>query len=251
MAYHPSMKRILCLATLLLSSVLSAWLRRSPHIVIFLVDDMGVMGHLRAVPHRRDGKPQRYPLNDFYRTPNMEAWRRAHPLINQFCAMSVCSPTRSPSLRARTPPAIAPPIGSIPIRTTPAPSARRIGTGGGKAGRRDARRPAPGAGYRTIHIGKGHFSPRAFEGADPANLGFDINVGGASIGAPGSYYGQQNYGHGTPRAQAAVPHLESITARNFPHRGADPRSQGARERCREGGQALLPLLRALRRSRPL
>jgi arylsulfatase A-like enzyme len=64
------------------------------------------------------------------------------------------------------------------------------------------------AGYRTIHVGKGHFAPRAFEGANPATLGFDANVGGASIGAPGSYYGQRNYGHATQRAQAGVPHLE-------------------------------------------
>ncbi len=49
------------------------------------------------------------------------------------------------------------------------------------------------AGYRTIHVGKGHFGPRNSEGADPRNIGFDINVGGASIGAPASYYGQQNY----------------------------------------------------------
>jgi arylsulfatase A-like enzyme len=63
-------------------------------------------------------------------------------------------------------------------------------------------------GYRTIHVGKGHFGPRAFEGAEPSNLGFDINVAGASIGAPASYYGSQNYGHGLRRASNAVPHLE-------------------------------------------
>jgi arylsulfatase A-like enzyme len=64
------------------------------------------------------------------------------------------------------------------------------------------------AGYRTIHVGKGHFGPRAFEGADPKNLGFDVNVGGASFGSPGSYYGEENYGLGTKRASSAVPHLE-------------------------------------------
>jgi hypothetical protein len=29
---------------------------------------------------------------------------------------------------------------------------------------------------------------------DPAKIGFDINVAGASIGAPGSYYGTKNFG---------------------------------------------------------
>ena len=40
------------------------------------------------------------------------------------------------------------------------------------------------------------------------NLGFDVNVGGCAIGAPGSYYGSKNYGHGTKRARRAVPHLK-------------------------------------------
>ena len=39
-------------------------------------------------------------------------------------------------------------------------------------------------GYRTIHVGKGHFGPRDSEGAEPRNLGFDVNIAGASIGAP-------------------------------------------------------------------
>ena len=64
------------------------------------------------------------------------------------------------------------------------------------------------AGYRTIHVGKGHFGPREFAGAEPKNLGFDINVGGCSVGAPGSYYGTKNFGLGTRRASNSVPHLE-------------------------------------------
>jgi arylsulfatase A-like enzyme len=64
------------------------------------------------------------------------------------------------------------------------------------------------AGYHTIHIGKGHFGPDDTAGAEPLNLGFSDNVGGASFGAPGSYYGQENYGLGTRRAHHAVPHLE-------------------------------------------
>ena len=56
------------------------------------------------------------------------------------------------------------------------------------------------SGYRTIHVGKGHFGPRDTEGELPQNLGFDVNIGGASIGAPGSYYGRENFGNGTKRA---------------------------------------------------
>jgi len=64
-------------------------------------------------------------------------------------------------------------------------------------------------GYRTIHVGKGHFGAEQFEGAEPLNLGFDVNIGGASFGAPGSYYAEENYGLGTKRAHHAVPHLDA------------------------------------------
>jgi arylsulfatase A-like enzyme len=67
------------------------------------------------------------------------------------------------------------------------------------------------SGYRTIHVGKGHFGPRHSDGADPKQLGFDINVGGASIGSPTSYYGTANYGNAgdtQPNSSHAVPHLE-------------------------------------------
>jgi len=39
---------------------------------VFLVDDMGVMD--TSVPFLTDttGQPKRYPLNDYYRTPEME-----------------------------------------------------------------------------------------------------------------------------------------------------------------------------------
>jgi arylsulfatase A-like enzyme len=50
------------------------------------------------------------------------------------------------------------------------------------------------AGYTTIHVGKAHFAPFEHEGEDPLNLGFEVNVAGAAIGAPGSYYGEQGYG---------------------------------------------------------
>ncbi len=106
------------------------------------------------------------------------------------------------------------------------------------------------AGYRTIHVGKGHFGARAFEGAEPKNLGFDVNVAGCSIGAPGSYYGKKNYGNGTKRASHAVPAPGKVPRhRDVSHRSADDRSQAARRRCGEGRQAVLPLHGPLRRAR--
>ncbi len=42
-----------------------------PNIVLFLVDDMGLMDTSVPMLTDEDGKPQRHPLNDWYRTPNM------------------------------------------------------------------------------------------------------------------------------------------------------------------------------------
>jgi len=51
---------------------------QKPNIVIFLTDDMGLMD--TSVPFMTDehGKAKRYPLNDWYHTPNMQ--RLANPL---------------------------------------------------------------------------------------------------------------------------------------------------------------------------
>jgi arylsulfatase A-like enzyme len=64
------------------------------------------------------------------------------------------------------------------------------------------------AGYRTIHVGKAHFGPFNSEGEDPLNLGFDINIGGGAIGRPGSYYGEDGFGHIKGDKIRAVKNLE-------------------------------------------
>ncbi|HND53362.1 MAG TPA: sulfatase-like hydrolase/transferase, partial [Pirellulaceae bacterium] len=136
--------------------------------------------------------------------------------FNNFCAMSVCSPTRlsiatgQNAARHRTTNWINPdsdnrgPEGPIDWNWR-----------GLKKGDVTLAGVLRDRGYRTIHVGKGHFGPRRSEGADPLNLGFDVNIGGASIGAPASYYGKAFYGNAggndgkiKESAPAAVPHLE-------------------------------------------
>jgi arylsulfatase A-like enzyme len=184
-----------------------------PNIVVFLVDDMGVMD--TSVPFLTDesGRPRRYPLNDYYRTPNMERLAGQGIRFNQFYAMSVCSPTRIAIMTGQN---------AARHRTTNWINPDRDNAGpqgapdwnwqGLKSGDVTLPRLLKAQGYRTIHVGKGHFGPRDSEGAEPRNLGFDVNVAGASIGAPASYYAQQNFGHiGGERkktAPNAVPHLE-------------------------------------------
>jgi arylsulfatase A-like enzyme len=204
-----AMKSLLSLLALAVFAASHAAAAERPNIVVFLVDDMGVMD--TSLPFLTDaaGQPKRYPLNDYYRTPNMERLAARGSRFNNFYAMSVCSPTRIAILTGQN---------AARHRTTNwiNPDKNNAGPNGPPdwnwRGLKRGDVTLPGllreGGYRTIHIGKGHFGPRESEGANPANLGFEVNVGGASIGAPGSYHGKQNYGLGTRRAQAAVPHLE-------------------------------------------
>ncbi|MCB1080140.1 MAG: sulfatase-like hydrolase/transferase, partial [Verrucomicrobiae bacterium] len=168
-----------------------------PNIVVFLVDDMGVMD--TSVPFLTDdsGQPKRYPLNDYYRTPNMARLAERGIRFNQFCAMSVCSPTRNCIMTGQN---------AARHRTTNwiNPEKNNAGPNGpldwNWEGLNKQTVTLPGllrkAGYHTIHVGKGHFGADGFDGAEPLNLGFDTNIAGAAFGAPASYYGEKNYGNG-------------------------------------------------------
>ncbi len=180
-----------------------------PNIVIFLVDDMGVMD--TSLPFLTDatGQPKKYPLNEFYRTPNMERLAARGIRFNNFCAMSVCSPTRISIMSGQNAARHHATNWINPDRNNRGPSGPPQWNWQGLR-KNDVTLPRllQGIGYRTIHVGKGHFGPREMEGAEPKNLGFDVNVAGCSIGAPASYYGTKNFGHGQKRASHAVPHLE-------------------------------------------
>ena len=206
------MKLVLVCLVAFASSLLAA---PPPNIVIMLVDDMGVMD--TSVPFLTDaeGNPKRYPLNDYYRTPNMERLAARGVRFNNFCAMSVCSPTRISIMTGQN---------AARHRTTNwiNPDNDNAGPQGPSEWNWKGLKPGdvtlPGllrrAGYRTIHVGKGHFAPREFDAANPQSIGFDINVAGGSIGAPGSYYGNQNFDRpakdkgNAKRGSHAVPGLE-------------------------------------------
>jgi arylsulfatase A-like enzyme len=179
------------------------------NIMVFLVDDMGVMDTSVPFLADEDGKPKRYPLNDHYRTPAMERLAARGIRFNQFYAMSVCSPTRISIMTGQN---------AARHRATNwiKPSADNRGDNGPPtwnwAGLKKGDVTLAGrlgeAGYRSIHVGKAHFGPTEHEGSEPLNLGFSVNVAGAAFGAPGSYYGSKKFGLGTKRAHNAVPHLE-------------------------------------------
>jgi len=181
-----------------------------PNLMVFLIDDMGVMDTSVPFLTGPDGEPQKHPLNEWYRTPSMERLAAQGIRFNQFYAMSVCSPTRISIL-----------TGQNAARHGATNWIRPSGNNRGEFGppnwdweglaKGDFTLPGilSQAGYRTIHVGKAHFGPDDHEGSEPLNLGFQHNVGGASFGAPGSYYGKDNYGWGTKRESHAVPHLEA------------------------------------------
>lgn len=180
-----------------------------PNIIVFLVDDMGVMDTSVPFLTDDDGNAKRYPLNDYYRTPHMERLAASGIRLNNFCAMSVCSPTRISIMTGQN-------AARHHATNWINPRSDNRGPQGPPAwnwkGLNKDSVTLPGvlrdAGYQTIHVGKAHFGPNDTVGAEPLNLGFDLNVGGASFGAPGSYYGKENFGLGTRRAHHAVPHLE-------------------------------------------
>lgn len=176
---------------------------------------MGVMD--TSVPFLTDekGEPKRYPLNDYYKTPSMERLAKQGIRFNQFYAMSVCSPTRISIMTGQN-------AARHHATNWINPRMDNAGDRGPAdwdwAGLAKGDITLPGIlreqGYRTIHVGKGHFGPNDHEGSEPLNLGFDINVAGASFGAPGSYYAEKGYGKDTKRSHHSVPHLDTYHGTN-------------------------------------
>lgn len=66
-----------------------------PNIVVFIVDDMGLMD--TSVPFVTDhhGNAVKQPLNEWYRTPNMERLAKQGIRFSTFYAQSVSSPSRA------------------------------------------------------------------------------------------------------------------------------------------------------------
>ncbi|MDE0578184.1 MAG: sulfatase, partial [Opitutales bacterium] len=199
----------LCLAFLL--TVLSG--APKPNVILFLVDDMGLMDTSVPMLADQDGKPKRHPLNDWYRTPNMERLAKQGIRFSQFYAQSVCSPTRASIMTGQN---------SARHRVTQyiAPEKRNAGPKGWRwegLTQKDVTLPLllRKQGYHTIFAGKAHFAPVGFEGEDPTNLGFDVNIAGCSFGQPGSYFGEDGYGNLNPkRKKRAVPGLEKYHKTN-------------------------------------
>jgi arylsulfatase A-like enzyme len=188
----------------------------APNIIIFIVDDMGLMD--TSVPFLTDanGNLVTYPLNEYYRTPHMEALAAQGTRFTNFYAHSVCSPSRTSiltgqnSARHRVTNWIHPESNN---RTELGPTDwnwKGLNTSSVTLPRLMQKE-----GYKTIHVGKAHFGPLLSDGEDPMNLGFDVNIGGSSIGQPGSYLGTEAFGHTGGDKPRAVPGLEKYHGKDI------------------------------------
>lgn len=164
--------------------------------VPFLTDDKGTLIH--------------YPLNKYYLTPNMEQLAAKGIRFTNFYAHSVCSPSRTSIMTGQNSArhAVTNWIRSEDNnRSTYGPS--DWNWKGLDKSSMTLPRLLQQNGYKTIHVGKAHFGPFNSEGEDPRHLGFDVNIGGSSIGQPGSYLGTEGFGHSGGNKSRAVPNLEN------------------------------------------
>ncbi len=136
-----------------------------PNIIVFLVDDMGPMD--TSVPFLMDtsGYLVKYPLNNFYQTPNMQKLAEQGIRFINFYAHSVCSPTRTSLLTGQN---------SARHRVTNwinSESNNRSEFGPSNWNWKGLTKESvtlprmlQQKGYRTIHVGKAHFGPFNSEG---------------------------------------------------------------------------------------
>jgi arylsulfatase A-like enzyme len=174
---------------------------RRPNIVFFLVDDMGWQD--TSEPFHAEATA----LNARYRTPNLEKLADAGMKFSQAYACSLCSPTRVSALTGLNAARHRVTNWTLRKNASPDPAHDRFAmprwnvngvtmeAGVDRALLVERTLPSQlrDAGYRTIHVGKGHFGAQGTPGADPRHLGFDVNIAGGFIGGPGSYHAENNY----------------------------------------------------------
>lgn len=171
---------------------------KSPNIIFFLVDDMGWQD--TSVPFWTE----KTPLNLLYHTPNMEKMAAEGMKFTQAYASSVCSPTRVSLMTG---------MNAARHRVTNWTLKRNISEDHADdvlkmpVWNMNGLQPADSIensvyattlpqilkknGYFTIHCGKAHWGAMNTPGANPLNLGFDLNIAGHAAGAPGSYRGKR------------------------------------------------------------
>ncbi len=191
--------------------------QKRPNIMVFLVDDMGWQD--TSV----DFAEERAEINAHFRTPNMERLAAGGMKFTNAYACSVCSPSRISFMtgmnaaRHRVTDWTLHADGRH-LRRHPSLELPRWNYAGlssdpnvpDSVHARTLAELLQDAGYLTIHVGKAHLGAIDKPGADPLNLGFDINIAGHAGGAPGSYYSTHRFANSLRRGQSFAPHVMDV-----------------------------------------
>ncbi|MCP3919423.1 MAG: sulfatase [bacterium] len=182
-----------------------------PNILLFLVDDLGWQDV--SVPFHTE----KTPFNARYHTPHLERLAaRGLKFTQAYASAPVCTPTRTSLMTGQSPARTG--ITYWTLHKDRDQSAKHASVRAPKwnvnALQKDdvtLARLLQSAGYRTIHAGKAHLGARGTSGADPRNLGFDVNIAGHAAGGPGSFYGEHDFSakHRGGGAVWDVPGLEA------------------------------------------
>ncbi len=187
-----------------------------PNIIFFFVDDLGWQDI--SVPFWE----KETEANKRFRTPNLEKMAGQGMKFTSAYANAVCTPTRvsfltgmnvarhkvsnwtmhknTPTDATDDPKLQAPDWNVNGVSATPGVERAVYATTLASLLKQQ--------GYRTIHVGKAHWGAAGTPGAEPLNLGFDVNIGGTAAGQPGSFYGEKNYGNNPGSSNfRAVPNL--------------------------------------------
>ena len=190
-----------------------------PNIILFLVDDMGWQDC--SVPFYKEATK----WNQLYRTPNMEKLAASGVKFTHAYANQNCTPTRVSILTGMN-------VVNHGVSTwtfdqnksmddepsqlfsSPQWNMNGLSTVAGIENTVVATtlpQLLHQAGYVSILAGKAHFGANGTPGADPLNLGFDVNIAGSGAGQPGTYLGETDFGNNaTPKNIRAVPGMEEF-----------------------------------------
>lgn len=212
----------LLLCGLSIPLILNAQKQQRPNIIMFLVDDMGWQD--TSLPFWTE----KTPLNERFHTPNMQRLAKLGVRFTEAYACAISSPSRCSLLSGMN--AARHRVTNWTLMKDQQTDAKsnildlpewhyngiQPEKAEGKIEHATAITPLPeilrNNGYRTIHCGKAHFGASDTPGAEPTQMGFDVNIGGGANGAPGSYLGTKNFGEGT---RFAVHGLEKYHQQNI------------------------------------
>ncbi len=196
---------------------------QKPNVVLFFVDDMGWQD--TSVPFWTE----KTEFNKRYHTPNMERLAKKGTKFTQAYASPICSPSRVSILTGTN--AARHRVTNWTLNKNESKDADDEylefpqWNMNGISNNEDVPNSFVAStlpellkqsGYHTIHAGKAHLGAKNTPGADPLNLGFDVNIAGHAAGAPESFLGTENFGNGkSGTAEWAVPGLEKYHGENI------------------------------------